>query len=413
MGVLYTSSDLGPALTALNRDYYGRNTWDKAFGQVGVQADTSINQLNQNYERSLAEAYAASRQSEQALAGSQVGEGFKNLALNQNRQALQTAFEQYRQNYLEGMSKVNETAGAAVNEVNSLRQDYQDNMSAYGNAHISYLDWLYQQDASLFDKLDYQRFMTDGALKSQDMLSGMIYDAEGVLTDEGKSILQQIRNNPDLASEYRFDNYLKQTNPDLYDWASSSDEYNFTGKGTKSSTFQSLMGIGEKYDKKSVVSQETLNSYFSKFTDKYDEIYKAVENTDGNHADTWNRGFTPIDEQVAELRTLLDQLGISGDDIGVDWDKFDEYRERLDKEVHAQPGSRYTGHWNNDEVVRKAAALTYANAFKQILNRVYKLYGGQYDLKDANNQDISENASYAYGELIKPYQMSFSSFFIN
>ena len=400
MGVLYTSSDLVPALTALNRDYYGRNTWDRLYGQVGVQADTSMNQLNQSYERSLAEAYAASKQSEQALAGSQVGEGFKDLALNQNRQALQTAFEQYRQNYLQGVSDVNSAISSAVNEVTGLREDYTKNMTEYGNAHIGYLTWLYNQDNTLFDRIEYQRFMQDGALKSEDVLSGMIYDADGNLTTEGADILRQIRNNQELTGEYSFDNYLKQSNKELYDWAASYDEYNFTGKGTKAGTFQGLTGLDDTYNKRNSVSQETLDSNLSQFTNKYNEIYNAIGDLGGSHADVWNEGFAKINEQVGALKTALNTLGITAEEIGIDWDKFDSYVQQL-VDIFDNPGDNQNDVWDNKKVVRKVAAQTYANAFKHLVNRVYSYFGGTYELKDPGGADISSNATnYANGVLI-------------
>lgn len=245
-GTVFTTSGARTALEELNQDYYGRKTWGTMYGNVGQMADIYTSQLTTDYEKAINDAYIAAIKNENAITSSNLGQGYKALALQENQQALNDAFAQYRQSYLSGSNEIKKELASDVNAISSELESEASKLSRYGNAHFDYVNWLYEKDPELFEKdLNWAQFMTgtgaDRRLKTYGELTGGMFDTTtGELNRAGLDFLQLVDSYSGQGGPHTFGDYLAETDYDLFEWAQGSNEYDY-GKKT-SDMFRELTG---------------------------------------------------------------------------------------------------------------------------------------------------------------------------
>ena len=110
-GVILKSSDVNKALREYNKYWdamYNKiySSEQDALRQLGTSYSTQEYSLNKSYEEAVAEAYAASKGNRQQILSSDLGTGYKDALIASNQDALQKAYEQYKSNYLSGLSDI-------------------------------------------------------------------------------------------------------------------------------------------------------------------------------------------------------------------------------------------------------------------------------------------------------------------
>ena len=90
-GMIYDTATIRSQLAKANRDYYGRKTWEDLYGSIDYAKQKQIGQLEQDYSNAMAEAYASAYRSNQGIAASNLGEGYKVAAMEENDLALEEA----------------------------------------------------------------------------------------------------------------------------------------------------------------------------------------------------------------------------------------------------------------------------------------------------------------------------------
>lgn len=306
-GNIVTTSDAARFLKDMNRDYYGRKTWEQAFGNIDLAEQQQIGSLGYDYSKAIGEAYAAAYKNKQGIMASNLGQGYKEQAMISNEEALNQAFETYRQNYLSGVSKVETEANKARTELGEQLNTQAENVAKLMNAPFGsedkegYIQWLFGQ-ADTDEKLKtyiesnptFERYFketdTGKELKDSYELRQMLRDEQGYLSKEGTNVYDQLFNlGSTVGDKYSFGRWLAESDKDLYDWATNSDVYNFTAAGTNLGTIKELVGMSstdQVYDYADIIAgipQETIEEYKTNLEDKYNKLVESVEKLTTNY----------------------------------------------------------------------------------------------------------------------------------
>ena len=317
-GTIFTASEVKNQLREANK---GNNLWNQAYtnieeqaqagyAQLGRQYDLSENQLNSSYQQSVLDAYKAASSQRTVIENSQMGQGYRDLALAENQAALKQAYDSYRATYLNehaGLTQsvqkfaqsIADSKASAIASVDETLDEQAKNMADYGNAHMEYLGWLIDEfsteatpklasdiintNSTLLTeyKLEHPTATTAPAteyvlnwlterhpdeltrVKGGDLsvfdkylneglfdftyLTDIMFDNDGNLTKEGKEYFDTVDNFSSVNSKYSFGNYLAKEKSKLLDWGSSRDDYVYGGQNFK--TFQAMTGRGPYADK--------------------------------------------------------------------------------------------------------------------------------------------------------------------
>ena len=390
MGMVFTASSVRPQLIEANRDYTGRSVWNQAFGDIGRSTDIAQQNLNISYEQSLADAYVASMQQEQQIKRSNLAEGYKNVALAENEQALNDAFESYKINYLSSKQEINQEASAAYSELNELLNKQAQNLADYGNAHYDYLSWLYAKDDSIFQNdVNFKKYMNEDRLRSIDELSATLYDIDpitgvGTLNQRGVDFFKQIENaGLTLGAGKSFSDFLRSSTQGqkLYEWALESDPY---GMGERNvDLFKRLTdGAGQYTAGKASFTEKEWSTVSKDIVNKMSDWNKRLDEEGGkkkNATAIANELFGSTDEEgnvsvgaIDELRSLAEQLGLENEldsTLEGGWSGFqsrmNSYKTRVD-----DPSGKGTNKSNREWAVNEAI-----REYQTLYNAIQKLLG--------------------------------------
>lgn len=311
-GSIFTRDVIKSQLEDANRDYYGQRTWAKLFGDLDLSKQLGTENLIQNYGTIMGEAYRASKANESAILSSNLGQGFKQVALDENELALEKAYDSYMSQYLTEQSQVNksvETQRQAINkELDTLAQRTAD----YGNAHFDYLQTLWDKhkaeelnfnpfELAQFQKLLAPQLDTDGnpvldangnpitTLKPMSEIQNSLFDKTGNITQEGIDFFDMLEHEQQLNA-YSFADYLSETDEELYEWGRSENPYNFApnaaGLNINDATFRQMVG------------QSSI-----------DEQYSFIENAYGMEDGEIKNLFADLETKSAELVESLNTKG--------------------------------------------------------------------------------------------------------
>ena len=270
---IYTASEAQKQLLNSNRDYNNRLTWQNAIQGVNASANASLAQLEKQYASATADAYTSYLKNKNALeASGAVGTGLQNL-LQENYNTLEQAYNSYQQSLLQGQAQVQQAANEQMENIYGELEQQAQNSADYTNAHLDYLQSLWDAyeagENTLFDDPYWTRFKAyyeptydeDGnivydfegnvvhnpdiaSLINSDELEQIMF-TDGQLNEVGIDILRQLENdtaNRDLGVQ-SWNDYLTETNPELAEWAQSSNPYNYTPGMTNAATMRELYGL--------------------------------------------------------------------------------------------------------------------------------------------------------------------------
>lgn len=377
-GTIFTSSDVKSQLREANRNYQGFNPWSQAYASISLSEREGIDRLTGQYRDAMNQAYISSLQQKHAILNSNMGQGFRNAALDENKSILDDAFESYRNSYLSGVNEVKSSADSARTEIDSLLSSYAKNMSAFGNAHFNYLGWLYKKNPDAFG-LDTEKFVNNPNklglsmyLKSDESgelvpktlgeFTSLVFDEDGNLTEEGARIFEEIETGNYISAGQRFGDYLAEVNPELYDWAVSADPYNFTKNGTAAGTFyEPIRSVLNNESAKSLLAND-YDSYA--FNQKAGKLYKTTTNND-SYTTTKHSDYSEI-ETYAEgersnvrraeknaldtLKTMYESGKLSESDYGSIYQYLTQYYNSIIKRIDKDLSDFKDSHKTEDEL---------------------------------------------------------------
>jgi hypothetical protein len=337
-GYIQTSGNVARQLKDLNKDYYGRKTWEGLYDAVNYQKEKALTELSYDYNEQVAQAYKTAYSQKSAIANSMLGSGFKEQSSSNIDMALQEAFNTYKQSYLNSASKIESTADEAIAGIDKALDTEAQNYVDYQNSAYAYLQYLYDQaypgdDAKHDADVDLQKMFTENQewskyivkenvgtdneisrLMTEQELYARNYDidehGEGTINKLGTSFYDQMLNQlSQEGGKYSFHNWLSNENSDLYEWSVSTDEYNYTEAGTKMGTFKKMMGLkstDDEYDfieKLTGIGKETVENDVRSFVN---DISHLVNNT-GKHTDT-NTALTAYGSAITNLENYVAKL---------------------------------------------------------------------------------------------------------
>lgn len=268
-GSIFTGDVIKSQLEDANRNYYGQRTWAKLFGDLNLSKQLGTENLMQNYGTIMGEAYAASKANQSAILGSNLGQGFKQAALEENQLALDNAYDSYMSQYLTEQQELNTEVAKQQSSLNKELDTLADMTAKYGNAHFDYLQSLWDKyeagelTFNPFELTQFQRFLKTElddngneikTFKPMSEIQASLFDAQGNLTQQGVDFFDTLEHDQHL-NPYSFADYLSETDEELYEWGRTENPYNFApnaaGLNINDATFRQMVGqssVDEQYN---------------------------------------------------------------------------------------------------------------------------------------------------------------------
>lgn len=373
-GIILTADQVAQQLQEANRNYQGFKTWEQMYSNVELNRLRSLGALQQQYGGEMNTAFVSAQQQANAIQASNLGQGYKDLALEQNEATLNEAFESYKANYLANESQINQSAQQATGEIDALLSTQAQNMADYTNAHYEYLQWLYKNNPDAFaNDANFAKYVKDGQLISTEELSAGLFDIDpitgtGPLNERGVDFFKQMENaGLALGAGNSFADYLlsSERGRKLFDWAVAADPYNM-GKNNVG-TWQELTGTeGDYTTTSSSFTDEEWSNINQKFLDKVTSWETMLDKNGGKKAnakaiasemfDSISDDGTVTAGAFTELREHIKSLGIE-DEIGVmltdGWQGF-EKRINSYKNIIDDPSGEGTNKQNREWAVNEA-----------------------------------------------------------
>ena len=377
MPMIFTADSVRDQLREVNKDYYGRNTWNQAFGQVDYQKQVGEESLLSSYNDSMVNAYLTAMNNKQSIYGSNLGQGYKRLLSEEADLAMQSAFDSYRANYLSQKSTLEENASKAIGQYNSLLNTQSENHAAYANHAFNYLAYLYEKNRDAFTNPALGRYATyeDGVItgiKSIDELQQGMFNADGSLTDAGLDYFNMIQNYgvSGAMGQYTFTNYLMEKDPKLLQWLNSADSYS-SGK-TNLDTFNEVAGT----------NNEEYKFNFANMTDEQKQAYYAkYSGVNTEMTRKYDEGEYDLEYQKAELENLVSyakSLGI-----------YNEIEEQV-KKANKNMSTYEEKYEDNEEWAVSSAINDYQDLYNTIVEK-----SAQSDYAFTNTQrTVNREANY-------------------
>lgn len=234
MTFLGGKQDIIKGLKELNKNYVSDETFRQLYGSTSLAEQQAVASLDYDYAQALNEAYAANMQSQNAIQGSALGQGYKQELMAQNQDAIVSAFEEYRNNYLSNLQSVTSQYDQARKSIYDAYAEQEkalgieaENIQQYMDEYYNYANWL--SDKADFSQSGLYQLIdpNTGALKSfQDLF--YVDEKTGELSDESKRALYTLSRyndekvDPTGRPRYSFSEYLASENRELGEWATAT-----------------------------------------------------------------------------------------------------------------------------------------------------------------------------------------------
>lgn len=331
-GNITTRSSVKQSLMEANKDYLGRKSWEQLYGSIDLAKQQQISELQQDYSKDMANAYASAYNQNTAIASSNLEQGYKLSAMESIDDALAKAYETYRSNYLQGVSEAESYASKAAEGVTEALDTQTENTQTMLHKPYEYLTWLREQYAEGDEEKDiflndllWKRYTKDEldeegnatgnrVLMSWDDLQAKMYDAEGNLTDFGTEFYDTMLNKMSVEQpSLGFNKWLAENDEKLYDWFASANPYDYDLYDNRNiGAFKKLVGMkSDDYtysfiERSGAFTEKELDDLFGKFINASSEL--TAPELDKEKQKTTAETYKNL---TAELKTLTDKLGIT------------------------------------------------------------------------------------------------------
>lgn len=345
----YTAESMATTLKQMNRDYYGRRTWAQQFAGVDFSKQLALEGLKSDYGASVGAAYDTAFGNRTALQMSNLIEGNKAAAIEANDLALQEAYDAYIKNYQSGAQTIEQNALEQMSNINADLIKQGEMFSRYANSHIDYLYDLWNKresgeiEGTFFDDPRFSNYMqyqydengnivTNEGIPVQSIidrgqLENILFEPNGSLTLAGRSFFEQMEYD-ELLRGNSFSNYLSETDNELYQWAKSSNPYDYApnamGLSTMAGTFNKMTGresddeVFEAADMFAGATEGTFSALFGSANNALNDLSDALDS--GKNLDT------AVTEFSTEINKLVTTLGLGEELLAeINKDSADEY----------------------------------------------------------------------------------------
>lgn len=307
----FTKAGIRSELERLNRDYSGQRTWGQAYGAINLAEQSAMANVEQDYAASMNQAYQSALQNKAAIAGSNVGTGYKTEAIASIDEALASAYDSYLQNYLQGRADIAENMDAYRGTVTKNLEQQADYVQRYEQAHWDYLRKMYEmhQKGELegggyydpFEEANWKKYLnittdeagveTEAGLMNEALLLSKFMDNEGNLTQAGVDFYEQMEQDMAQRSDvqaYTFQDYLRgeKQYKDLPEWANAQYAFSYDPTMQGDTTGQSMF-----------------NTMFGRMSQ--DNVYTFAERKYGMTSGQLERSYEPFKSAVENLNTLM------------------------------------------------------------------------------------------------------------
>lgn len=307
----FTKAGIRSELERLNRDYSGQRTWGQAYGAINLAEQSAMANVEQDYAASMNQAYQSALQNKAAIAGSNVGTGYKTEAIASIDDALSSAYDSYLQNYLQNRATVAENMDTYRGTVTKNLEQQADYVQRYEQAHWDYLRKMYEmhQKGELesggyydpFEEANWKKYLnittdeagveTEAGLMNEALMLSKFMDNEGNLTQAGVDFYEQMEQ--DMAQRtdvqaYTFQDYLRgeKQYKDLPEWANTQYAFSYDPTMQGDTTGQSMF-----------------NTMFGRMSQ--DNVYTFAERKYGMTSGQLERSYEPFKSAVENLNTLM------------------------------------------------------------------------------------------------------------
>jgi hypothetical protein len=362
-GWIYDTSDIKRQLKEANRDYTGRKTWESLYSGIDMSRQQALSSTKLDYASAISDAYAAAHTSAQAVSESNIGQGYKDIAMTEIDLALEEAYDSYRSNYLQAVGEIESSAASAKEQVNTALTEQAEYTKQFAEAPYSYLQWLYEKYGEgsdednifyndpmwkkyVYETTDEEGNVVDRRLKSWEELANVgaydeytdefgnvqkdwtgMYDESGNLTVKGADFYDQMLNYFDSTKPTEglgFGKWLAENNEELYNWSRSYNPYDYTSAGTNLGSFKTMFGLTSTDEQYSFIerfggmSKSDLDNMYSNFEKKAEEISVRIDTSvDGGDVTTLKNDLVNLTD---EIKLITDKLGITEsleEDMGI------------------------------------------------------------------------------------------------
>ena len=257
MAIPMTLAQAKRNLVAQNRDYYNRKTWDTLLSQSTRAAETAEKQLVDQYTEASTEAYTSYLKNRSAIEGSNLYGDSKQNMLLENRINLEEAYNTYRQNLAKGQEEISKQYQSNISAIDTELTKEAQNYVDYENLHYDYLKELFENSPQLYNDPRFAHYITrdyeldpetneyvvdpetgeyvqkDPRVKTVDELYNDMYTynketGEYEMNQAAVDYYDMIENLAleDIQGARSWQRFLEETNPELAEWAASTDQYN-------------------------------------------------------------------------------------------------------------------------------------------------------------------------------------------
>ena len=353
-GTILDKSSIAQYLQRVNRTAEGYSTWGQMYGSVDLAGQRASASLGRNYDNAVIEAYTAANKARQNVASSNIGSGFKTQALQDIDASLNAAYDSYISNYMQGKSDIAESVAQGTSSITGALMGEATNTSNYIQAMLDYVPALFNQIeegnvADVSNLPEWSRYLNYEydeygnlakdekgnyirSLKPVSEIQNMLFDFDefgrGTLNEIGTNFFDMIMNNQAMQG-YTFGDYLKETDPDLWEWANAYNEYDAEYDSNKN-YIRELLGM-ERDD-----YQYTTEDFVKGLSDeeravyentKYEEFMAKLDAALNSYEESIS-GMTYTGEEGIQLRKDLNNLA---EEYGLDVTLVDTYMDNISK----------------------------------------------------------------------------------
>lgn len=341
-GINITASDMRNIIEQNDKQQTGIRSWRQLFGNASLGYEAQADALKTDYNKAIADAYAANFQQQNNLMGQGLNVGTTQELIGMNRQDLLSAYSNYMRDYQNAQSEIAQTYQDEVSMIDTALNERAENFANLYNSAYQYLakelvgstHLVTDPDTPLYyENKEEGTTTTEGgkdkeyagqAKKPEDIaigqglgwlvdpdsgqalpweqLSTLLFDDSGALTQRGIQYFDQLMNmrpegytKADGTAVKSFDAWLAEENPELRTWFASADPFNYTFKGTNAGTAAAYAGresTDEAYNEGEYLSNETAGT-----------LSAPTFNIEGQH--TWDEYTKEVQKSY---ETLTDEL---------------------------------------------------------------------------------------------------------
>lgn len=341
-GINITASDMRNIIEQNDKQQTGIRSWRQLFGNASLGYEAQADALKTDYNKAIADAYAANFQQQNNLMGQGLNVGATQELIGMNRQDLLSAYSNYMRDYQNAQSEVAQTYQDEIGMIDTALNERAENFANLYNSAYQYLakelvgstHLVTDPDTPLYyENKEEGTTTTEGgkgkeyagqAKKPEDIaigqglgwlvdpdsgqalpweqLSTLLFDDSGALTQRGIQYFDQLMNmrpegytKADGTAVKSFDAWLAEENPELRTWFASADPFNYTFKGTNAGTAAAYAGresTDEAYNEGEYLSNETAGT-----------LSAPTFNIEGQH--TWDEYTKEVQKSY---ETLTDEL---------------------------------------------------------------------------------------------------------